>query len=91
MRRLAKGWNVADSGNLGHWEDLAAFHGTGNDSYYDIPALVSGEMSLRTVEADAVAIATRGLGVDGMAIAHAVAAVLLGASWSRVTRRRGIT
>ncbi len=70
MRRLAKGWNVADSGNLGHWEDLAAFHGTGNDSYYDIPALVSGEMSLRTVEADAVAIATRGLGVDGMAIAH---------------------
>jgi SAM-dependent methyltransferase len=70
LRRLAKGWNVADSGNLGHWEDLAAFHGTGNDSYYDIPALVSGEMSLRTVEADAVAIATRGLGVDGMAIAH---------------------
>ena len=70
MRRLAKGRNVADSGNLGHWEDLAAFHGTGNDSYYDIPALVSGEMSLRTVEVEAVAIATRGLSVDGLAIAH---------------------
>ncbi len=61
---------MADSGNLGHWEDLAAFHGTGNDIYYDIPALVSGGMSLRPMEVDALGLATRGLGVDGLAVAH---------------------
>ncbi|MCX6432345.1 MAG: class I SAM-dependent methyltransferase [Actinobacteria bacterium] len=61
---------MADSGNLGHWEDLAAFHGTGNDIYYDIPALISGGMSLRPMEVDALGLATRGLGVDGLAVAH---------------------
>lgn len=61
---------MADSGNLGHWEDLAAFHGTGNDIYYDIPALITGGMSLRPMEVDALGLATRGLGVDGLAVAH---------------------
>ena len=70
MRRLAKGGQMATVGNLGHWEDLAAFHGTGDDSYYDIPALVRGDMSLRGLEAAAVDAATRGGGVEGLDVAH---------------------
>lgn len=61
---------MATTGNLGHWEDLAAFHGTGDDSYYDIPALVRGDMSLRGLEAAAVDAATDGRGVAGLKVAH---------------------
>ena len=61
---------MATVGNLGHWEDLAAFHGTGDDSYYDIPALVRGDMTLRGLEADAVHAATDGRGVAGLDVAH---------------------
>jgi len=70
LRRLAKGRVMATEGNLEHWEDLAAFHGTGDDTYYDIPALVSGELSLRGLEADAVELATSGGGVAGLDVAH---------------------
>jgi SAM-dependent methyltransferase len=58
------------TGNLQHWEELAAFHGTGNDRYYDLTALVAGETSLRGLEAQAVELATRGLGVSGLDVAH---------------------
>ncbi|MDO8308383.1 MAG: class I SAM-dependent methyltransferase [Actinomycetota bacterium] len=58
------------SGNLDHWQDLAAFHGTGNDDYYDIPALVSGEASLRATEQGALDRATDGSGVAGLRVAH---------------------
>ena len=61
---------MATVGNLGHWEDLAAFHGTGDDSYYDIPALVRGDLTLRGLEADAVEAATDGRGVKGLDVAH---------------------
>ena len=70
LRRLTKGTHMANAGNLEHWEDLAAFHGTGNDRYYDIAALVSGEMTLRGLEADAIDLATAGAGVAGMDVAH---------------------
>lgn len=61
---------MATAGNLGHWEDLAAFHGTGNDRYYDLPALIGGETSLRGLEAEAIALATAGSGVPGLDVAH---------------------
>ncbi|MEI6363230.1 MAG: class I SAM-dependent methyltransferase [Actinomycetes bacterium] len=61
---------MTSSGNLEHWESLAAFHGTGSDNYYDIPALVRGELSLRALEAAAVAEATDGVGVAGLQVAH---------------------
>lgn len=61
---------MSGSGNLDHWQELAAFHGTGNDRYYDIPALVAGQMGLRPIEQQAVALATDGAGVRGLRVAH---------------------
>lgn len=61
---------MADTGNFAHWEDLAAFHGTGQDAYYDIEALVRGDMSLRSVEREAVDLAARGEPISGLRIAH---------------------
>ncbi len=61
---------MTSSGNLEHWEDLAAFHGTGRDGYYDVPALVRGDMSLRDLESRAVDLATGGAGVSGRRVAH---------------------
>ena len=57
-------------GNLEHWEALAGFHGTGADSYYDVAALVRGDMSLRPVEVAGLRLGTRGLGVTGLDVAH---------------------
>jgi 2-polyprenyl-3-methyl-5-hydroxy-6-metoxy-1,4-benzoquinol methylase len=61
---------MTSSGNLEHWESLAAFHGTGADNYYDIPALVRGDSSLRPIERAAVELATEGRGVSGLHVAH---------------------
>ena len=58
------------SGNLDHWQDLAAFHGTGNDHYYDLDAMVSGLSALRPIEQAAVDLATAGRGVHGLQVAH---------------------
>ena len=58
------------SGNLEHWEELAGFHGTGQDSYYDIDALVRGDMALREVEAAGLAVAAEGHDLSGRRIAH---------------------
>jgi SAM-dependent methyltransferase len=68
--RLAKGSPMESSGNLQHWEDLAAFHGTGNDRYYDVPALIRGDLTLRGLESDAIDLATDGGGVAGLRVAH---------------------
>lgn len=70
LRRLAKGTQKANEGNLEHWEDLAAFHGTGNDRYYDVAALLSAQTSLCGLEADALDLATRGADAAGLDIAH---------------------
>ena len=61
---------MSTSGNLEHWELLAGFHGTGSDDYYDVPALIRGEMSLRPLEMAGLDTATRGSGVDGLRVAH---------------------
>ena len=58
------------SGNLAHWEELAAFHGTGHDRYYDVEALVRGEMELRGLERRGVDLATGGRDLTGFAVAH---------------------
>lgn len=58
------------TGNLEHWEDLAAFHGTGQDRYYDVEALVRGEMGLRDLERAGLERAVDGRDVAGLAIAH---------------------
>lgn len=41
--------------NRAHWDALAAIHGTGNDPYYDVGALVAGTSDLDTAEDQAVA------------------------------------
>jgi SAM-dependent methyltransferase len=61
---------MTSPGNLEHWESLAAFHGTGDDNYYDVPALVSGDLTLRSLESAAVSLATDGRGVTGLNVAH---------------------
>jgi len=43
--------------NRAHWDALAAIHGTGNDAYYDVGALVAGTRELDTTENQAVALA----------------------------------
>lgn len=61
---------VTTSGNFEHWEDLAAFHGTDRDSYYDIPALVRGDLGLRPIESAGLEAAAGGRPVTGLDVAH---------------------
>jgi SAM-dependent methyltransferase len=61
---------MATAGNLEHWESLAAFHGTGSDNYYDIPALIRGDLSLRPIERTGVDLAAQGRDLSGLQIAH---------------------
>jgi SAM-dependent methyltransferase len=61
---------MASDGNLEHWEMLASFHGTGQDDYYDIPALIRGDMSLRPVERAGIDIALAGREMAGLRVAH---------------------
>ncbi len=56
--------------NLPHWEALAAFHGRGDDRYYDLDALVGGASSLTDLEERAVEAATYGHGVKGQDVLH---------------------
>ncbi len=70
MADTGKPQGEAAAGNLAHWEDLARFHGTGNDRYYDLDALVAGEVALRGPELEAVLAATDGVGVAGRTVAH---------------------
>jgi len=58
------------TGNLEHWEDLAAFHGTGQDRYYDVDALVRGDMALRDIERGGLDLAAGGLDLAGLSVAH---------------------
>jgi SAM-dependent methyltransferase len=59
-----------DQSNLAHWESLAAFHGRGNDRYYDIDRLVAGGTLMGAEEAAALDRATAGRGVGGLDVAH---------------------
>jgi SAM-dependent methyltransferase len=68
--QASEGMIMANDGNLQHWEDLAAFHGTGDDSIYDVPALIRGDLQFRGIEAAAVEAATDGRHVAGLDVAH---------------------
>ena len=58
------------SDNLQHWESLAAFHGTGNDDYYDLPSLIAGNTHLRDLERSALVRAAQGGDLAGLRVAH---------------------
>jgi len=57
-------------GNLEHWERLASFHGTGSDDYYDIPALIRGDMQLGRWESAGLSLVAPDGDVTGLSIAH---------------------
>jgi len=56
--------------NYSHWESLAAFHGTGDDSYYDLDLLRRGGSLMAPEELAALEIATGGDGVAGCDVMH---------------------
>lgn len=56
--------------NLAYWESLAGFHGTGDDRYYDVEAIVRGETRMTDLEEAALDRATGGRGVAGLDVAH---------------------
>jgi SAM-dependent methyltransferase len=56
--------------NFTHWESLAAFHGTGNDRFYDLDALIAGGSLMGPDEISALERATKGAGVAGLDVMH---------------------
>ena len=56
--------------NLNHWEQLASFHGTGDDDYYDLQAIVAGGSRMGKPERDALERAVGPRGLKGKRIAH---------------------
>lgn len=56
--------------NHEHWEALARFHGTGDDSYYDLDRLRAGGTLMCAEELAALDRATRGAGVSGLDVLH---------------------
>lgn len=56
--------------NHDHWEALARFHGTGDDSYYDLDLLRAGGTLMGDEELAAIEIATDGAGIAGRAVMH---------------------
>jgi SAM-dependent methyltransferase len=56
--------------NLDHWEQLATFHGTGDDDYYDLEAMVAGGSRMGKPERDALARAVGPRGLKGKRVAH---------------------
>jgi len=59
-----------DCPNLDHWEKLASLHGTGQDRYYDLDALVAGASLMGDEERRAIHRATNGTGVAGRDVLH---------------------
>jgi ubiquinone/menaquinone biosynthesis C-methylase UbiE len=59
-----------DDNNFAHWESLAAFHGTGNDRFYDLEALIAGGSLMGADETAALLRATHGAGVVGLDVLH---------------------
>lgn len=56
--------------NLDHWEKLAAYHGNGDDSYYDLDALRAGGSLMGDEELAAIDRVTGGRGVGGLDVLH---------------------
>lgn len=44
----------ATATNHAHWQDMAAVHGNGDDSYYDVEALVAGRTAMTELEEQAL-------------------------------------
>lgn len=59
-----------DPTNLEHWERLAAFHGTGDDRFYDLDALIAGSSLMGAEERAALQRATDGQGLAGLDVMH---------------------
>jgi hypothetical protein len=59
-----------DHGNHLHWEQLASFHGTGADRYYDLDLVVAGGTLMGAEEASALDLATSGRGLAGLDVLH---------------------
>jgi SAM-dependent methyltransferase len=60
----------ATMANHEHWEALAGFHGTGDDSYYDLDLLRAGGSLMSVEELEAIEIATAGKGVADTDVLH---------------------
>jgi SAM-dependent methyltransferase len=76
--------------NLDHWEQLARFHGNGDDAYYDLDLLRSGGTLMGDEELAALDRATGGKGVAGLDVLHLQShigcdAISLARSGARVT------
>jgi SAM-dependent methyltransferase len=56
--------------NHEHWEALARFHGTGDDSYYDLDLLRAGGTLMGDEELAAIDTATGGRGLAGTSVLH---------------------
>jgi 2-polyprenyl-3-methyl-5-hydroxy-6-metoxy-1,4-benzoquinol methylase len=56
--------------NHEHWETLARYHGTGDDSYYDLDALRAGGTLMGDEELAAIDRATGGEGLEGTHVLH---------------------
>jgi ubiquinone/menaquinone biosynthesis C-methylase UbiE len=59
-----------DDHTLDHWDQLAAFHGTGTDRYYDLDRLIAGGTLMGDEEQAALDRATDGRGVAGLDVCH---------------------
>jgi len=62
--------DATTSSNLEHWEALARFHGTGDDSYYDLDLLRAGGTLMGEEERAAIDLATGGRGLAGATVLH---------------------
>lgn len=59
-----------EQNNYTHWEELAAFHGNGQDDFYDLQALINGGSLMGVEERVALDRATKGAGVKGLDVMH---------------------
>lgn len=62
--------DAPDGANLTHWEQLAGYHGHGDDHYYDLDLLRAGGTLMGEEELAAVDRATGGRGVAGLDVLH---------------------
>jgi SAM-dependent methyltransferase len=59
-----------DDSTFEHWEQLAAWHGTGQDRLYDLETIVAGGSHMHTDERAALTRATHGRGLQGLDVMH---------------------
>jgi SAM-dependent methyltransferase len=86
-----------EGANHTHWEQLARFHGTGSDDYYDLDLLRAGGTLMGDEELAAVDRATGGRGLAGTSVLHlqchigcdAISMARMGATVTAVDFSRG--